>query len=318
MKMMAKLRENRIFMQWFPLLLLAALCILFGVFTGGRFLAVSNLNSMLDQCLVLGTIATGAVFIFGTGNVNMSMGGTGALTAVIGGYAYILTESVPLMLLACIVTGALLSWLSVVLSELTRMTIITITTVMMMLYPAIQSWLLGANSISIPYNVYAPFQKAKAPLIIFCIFLLICVFAYYFTPLGRRIAFIGSNERCAQLTGFYKQKILMTAFVLAGIGCGLGAFSTIIRTGVISTTTLSSGNMNVILSIVIGGMPIFGGHKTRPYAGILGAAVLTVLDSGLLMIGVSSLLLQAVRGILFMIFVVVSWERPQGLPTRGA
>ena len=318
MKRIAKIRENRFLMQAFPVILLLILCLLFGIFTGGNFLSKINIMSMLNQCLVLGIIATGAVFIFGTGNVNMSMGGTGALAAVLGGIIYKSTESVGAMFLGCALAGVVLSLISVALSQLTRMTIITITTVMMMLYPAMVSWLLGPNTINIPYKVYSVYQKSYIPLIIFFIFLIVCMFLFNKLKLGRQISFLGSNPLCAKLTGFNEKKILMMAFIVAGIGCGLGAFATIIRTGVISTTTLSNGNMDVILSIVVGGAPIFGGHKTKPYAGIIGAAVLTVLDSGLLMIGVSNVFLQAVRGILFMIFIIISWQRPQGLPVKGS
>lgn len=318
MKIITKLRENRKFMFFFPLILLVVLCVLFGIITKGNFLTVGNLKTMLGQCIVLGTIATGATFIFGSGNVNMSMGGTAALTAVIAGLIYQVTESVIAMLICSVLTGAMLSFLSVIISKLTKMTIITVTTVTMMLYPAMVSWILGANTINIPYKVYSVYQKMQVPVIVFVVFLIVCLFIFYKTSLGRKVSFIGSNHICGQLTGLAEDKILFWIFIIAGVGCGLGAFSTIIRTGVVSTTTLSGGNMDVILSIVIGGMPIFGGSKTKPYAGVIGAAVLTVLNSGLLMIGISSTMLQAVRGIIFMIFIVISWEKPQGLPVRGA
>lgn len=318
MKFVIKIRESKVFMQIFPVILLGVLCALFGLITKGQFLSSYNLISVLNQCLILGTIATGAGFIFGTGNVNLAMGGTAALSAVVGGCLYLATDSLVMAFVGCVLGGVLLSYCAIPLGNLTKMTVLTITTVMMMLYPAIQSWVLGANTISIPYTLCSSLQKIQLPLIIFIIFMVICVLVFYLTPVGREIRFLGDNEECAQLTGMSKTKIYSIAFIIGGIACGLGAFSTIVRTGNVSTTTLSSGNMNVVLSIVIGGMPIFGGYKTQPYSGFLGAVVLTVLDSGLLMAGVDSSVLQAIKGIIFMVFVVISWERPQGLATKGA
>ena len=318
MNIILKIRENRHFMQMFPVILLVLLYMAFAILTGGQFATPSNLITMLNQCLILGTMATGAVFIFGTGNINLSMGGTAALSAVIGGYAYLATKSILIMLLVCIISGIILSYVAVVLSQLTKMPILTITTVTMMLYPAVQNWMLGATTISVPYIICSKLQKMQIPLIVFLIFLLICVFLFYFTSLGRKIRFQGDNEICAKLTGFAENSIYSIVFIIGGIACGLAAFSTIVRTSNVSITTLSTGNMNVVLSIVIGGMPIFGGYKTQPYAGILGAAVLVVLEGGLLMVGVDSSILQALKGIIFMLFVVISWERPKGLTTKGA
>jgi len=314
--MLVKIRENKSFMQMFPIILLLVLSSIFAVLTKGQFSSKSNVTSMINQCLILGTVSTGAVFVFGSGNVNLAMGGTAALSAVVGGYVYLWTGNMFLVGLACIVAGAIFSYAAVILSKLTKMNILTITTVMMMLYPAIQSWLLGANTITIPYKICAELKNAQVLLILFVAFLLFCLFIFYGTTLGRKIRFLGDSDKVSELTGFNKTSINTAAFLIGGVACGLGAFSTIIRTGNVSVTTMSTGNLNVILSIVIGGMPIFGGYKTQPYAGILGVAVLTVLDSGLLMLGVDSSVLQAFKGIIFMLFVMASWERPQGIAIK--
>ena len=318
MKHSVKLTERRYLGILFPFLLLVVLVAAFAAVTRGRFITVDNLTLMVNQCLILGTISTGAVFIFGTGNVNLAMGGMAAMSAVVGGYVYLWTESIVATLIGCIVGGIVFSYVSVLLSDLTRMNLLTITTVLMMLYPAMQSWILGANSISFPYVICSKLQKAQVPLIAFVVFLLLCIVVFYFTPVGRSLRFIGDNERCAQLTGLDIKRVYQIAFLMGGLACGLGAFSTIVRTGVVSVTTLSTGNMNVVLSIVIGGTPVSGGYKAQVYAGVLGAAVLTVLDGGLLMCGVDSGVLQAVKGILFMAFVVLTWTRPQGLAVKEA
>ena len=44
--------------------------------------------------------------------------------------------------------------------------------------------------------------------------------------------------------------------------------------------------------------------------------MVTVLNNGLLMLGVSSTLVQAIRGIVFIILVCASQARPKGLPSK--
>jgi len=126
----------------------------------------------------------------------------------------------------------------------------------------------------------------------------------------------GSNEVCASQTGIFSNKCLTIAFVIAGIGVGCGALITLIRTGSVTTSTATDLNMNCMLAIVLGGMPVFGGSKSKAYAAIVGAVTVTALSSGLLMLGVSPTILQGVRGIIFLLLVLLSNKRPQLLPTR--
>lgn len=109
---------------------------------------------------------------------------------------------------------------------------------------------------------------------------------------------------------------MFIAFAIAGIGVGLGAIMTIIRSGSITTDTCATLNMDCMLAIVLGGMSCFGGSRSNTYSGIVGALIVTVLNNGLLMVGVSSTVIQAIRGIVFIVLVCASQKRPQGLPSR--
>jgi ribose transport system permease protein len=114
---------------------------------------------------------------------------------------------------------------------------------------------------------------------------------------------VGSNPVSANLTGLFFNKYLIAAFALAGLGSGLGALMTIIRTGTITSSTASSMNMDVMLAIVLGGMPVFGGSKSKAFAATIGAITVAVLNNGLLMVGVTSTILQGVRGLIFLVLV---------------
>ena len=67
---------------------------------------------------------------------------------------------------------------------------------------------------------------------------------------------------------------------------------------------------------MIGGMSCFGGSRSNTYAAIVGAVIVTVLNNGLLMIGVPSTLIQGVRGIVFLLLVLAGSKRSQLLPAR--
>ena len=311
-----KIKESRWTTRLLSPAILVLLIVVFSIITGGRFSNARNLSIVLQQALIVGTVATGAVFIFSTGNVNISMGAATALVATIAANAYLATGSLPVMFAVAVIAGVVVLSLTALLSTVLNVRVLFVTVVMMTLLASIQKAILGSNTLKIPYEVTSALNDANAPLIIFVLFFLFCTVLFHFTALGRKLRYIGINEICAELTGFKQSRYLFIAFPIAGIGVGLGAIMTIIRSGSITTDTCATLNMDCMLAIVLGGMSCFGGSRSNTYSGIVGALIVTVLNNGLLMVGVSSTVIQAIRGIVFIVLVCASQKRPQGLPSR--
>ena len=212
--------------------------------------------------------------------------------------------------------GAVVLAITALLSTALKVRVLYITVVMMTLLSSLQKGILGSSTVSIPYEVYSGMKNAGLPYIIFGVFFVVCLILFHFTGFGRKLRYIGINETCAELTGFKKSRYLFWGFVVAGVGVGLGAILTIIRAGSISTDTASSLNMDCMLAIVLGGMSAFGGSRSYTWSAILGAILVTVLNTGLQMLGVDSTIIQAIRGVIFILLLVLSQKRPNGLPSR--
>ena len=310
-----KFKERR----WTGLLLspimLVVLMVFFSIATGGRFANLRNLSMVLEQALVVGTVATGAVFIFATGNVIISMGAATALVATVSAIAYTATNSLTVMFLVAMTSSIILMVLTGLLSTWLRVPVLFVTVVMMTFLSSAQKAILGSNTLSVPYDVTSSLSDVDLPLILFVVFFLVCAVLFHWTALGRSLRYIGINKTCAELTGIRSSSYLLTAFLVSGLGVGLGAVMTIIRNGTITTDTCSSLNMDCMLAIVLGGMSCFGGSRSNIYSAIVGAVIVTVLNNGLLQLGVSNTILQAVRGVVFIVLVCTSQTRPQGLPS---
>lgn len=311
-----KVKESRWTSRLLSPVILVLLMVIFSVATGGRFSNARNLSMIFQQALVVGTVATGAVFIFATGNVNISMGAATALIATIAAKVYMSTESIAAMCVVAVVAGVVVLALTALLSTWLNVRVLYVTVVMMTLLSSIQKAVLGSNTLQMPYEMTSGLKDAGVPTMIFVGFFIFCGVLFHFTSLGRKLRYIGINELCAELTGFKRSRYLLLAFMVAGIGVGLGAIMTIIRNGSITTDTCATLNMDCMLAIVLGGMSCFGGTRSSTYSAIVGAVMVTVLNNGLLMVGVSSTVLQAIRGIVFIILVCASQTRPQGLPSR--
>ena len=114
---------------------------------------------------------------------------------------------------------------------------------------------------------------------------------------------------CAALTGIESNKYTIIAFVMAGLGVGLGAFLTLVYTPSVTTTTASSIGMNIFIAIVFGGMPISGGARSRIYVALVGGFSFILLNDILeLVIDGSAAygITQVISAVFFLIVVYVT------------
>lgn len=311
-----KIKESRWTMRILPIAMVFVLILIFAVMTGGRFSSAANMKMVLNQALIVGTVATGAAFVYGTGNVNLSMGACTAVAATVAGMVYLSTESVAAMFAAAFAVGILVMLASSLLSVIFKVKVLFVTIVMMTLLSSLQQVILNGETLQMPFEMTSALTENYMNYILFAVFFIVCIVLFHFTSIGRSIRFIGTNQECARQTGLFFNKYLIIAFIIAGIGVGAGALQTVIRSGTISTATSDSLNMDCMLAIVLGGMPVYGGSKSKVYAGIIGSLIVCILNSGLLMVGVSTTLLQGFRGVIFICLVLLTIKRPELLPKR--
>lgn len=310
------IRNNKIVNYLAPVILLGFMCLLFTALSAGRFIQLPNLKIILNQALVIGIVATGGVLIYSAGNMNMAMGGSTALACFVGAKIYLATGSPILMLLACIVSGMIIMGLCTILCQIFKISIVIITLILMTMLTSVMDWMVGSNPLQLPFGEMKDLQSTEITLILGLLFFGVCLFLFNKTKLGRTLKFVGENQTCARQTGINEIKIVSIAFLISGVAVGLGAFAFLVRTTTVSSTACASLNMDVILAIVLAGTPMNGGTKSKIYSGMVGALMVMVLNNGLLMVGVSSIFIQAVRGVLFLLILILSERRPDVLPVK--
>lgn len=312
---MKKILSNRYFSMLLPLLLLIFCFIIFCILTDGKFLNRNNISAIFEQGLILAISSIGIAFIYTTGNIDMSVGPIIMLSGVIGGKLYLMTDSVLAMFAATFITGAIMLYLNNVLSAVLGLKTVMVAILMMNIYNAIGAELLGAETISI-YSAVRDIANSSIRLILAVILFAVCIVAFHFTKIGRSLRLVGGNERCAATVGINRKKIIAVGYIFAAFAVGLACVFSLIRTGNVSSVSSSMGS-DLMLATVLGGMSIFGGHKSNCYSGVIGTFTVVILSNGLLMLGISNTLIQGVRGILFLTIVYLNSEHPSTLPSRN-
>ncbi len=311
------LRSNRYFLLAFPFVSLALIILIFGIATQGTFFKTSVLTGILSQAIIIGTCATGISFVYSNGNLDISIGAVLGLGATFGVMVYATTGSVLLMIVVSIFASMLLMLFNCTMSVVFNIKTITVAIVVTQIYGAITTILIGgAGKIEIDYKIAAALEDGGFRYIAFFAYFLLCLVIFHSTKIGRTLRILGGNENCAKQTGMSNSRATYISFLMAGLGIGVAAIFSIINVSAVSVETGSGLGMDVMLATVLGGMSIFGGSRSNSYAGLIGALTVAALNKGLLMVGVSSAMIQGIRGVIFLLLVYLNSERQNLLPSR--
>jgi D-xylose transport system permease protein len=133
------------------------------------------------------------------------------------------------------------------------------------------------------------------------------------TRFGRYVFAIGGNPEAAELSGIAVKKITMLVFMVMGVLCSVAAVITTARLNAGANSMGTSAELHVIAAAVIGGTSLSGGQGAVSGA-ILGAVIMQSLDSGMVLLGISSAMRQLVIGAVLIVAVwfdvVYSKNRP--------
>jgi fructose transport system permease protein len=124
------------------------------------------------------------------------------------------------------------------------------------------------------------------------------------TPGGRHLHAVGDHSEAARLVGIPTRRVLLIAYVAAGVLYGIASWLALGRTGVADPNAGQTENLDAITAVVLGGTSLFGGRGSL--AGTLvGVLILGVLRNGLTLMGVSALYQVLATGVLVIVAVVL-------------
>lgn len=296
----------------FPILGFVFVLVFFALITKGAILNTVSLQSLLNSIMTTALVSIGAVFVFGSGNFDMSMGGCVCLSAVLAGYAAVATGSLLVALGVCLGVSLILGLLKGVFAAFVEVPLFIVTIVIGSVLTAVVLVIMGTN-VSIylneaakPIRSFSFAEMTTINVIVLGIYFLLCLFLFNFTALGKKIRIVGGNPATARQSGYNTSKIKILSFLVGAVGVGLAAFVLLARVRSVGTTTASTMGTDVMIALVLGGMPLTGGPRSKISAGLVGTATICVLNAGLTMAGASLYTIQIFRAVVFLGVVYLS------------
>lgn len=298
--------------SYFPIFGLVLVVAVFGIVTKGAILSAQNLQSMLNQMMLTALVSLGSVFVFGCGCFDMSMGGTVCMAAVLGGYAGIATGNIFIMALTCLAVTLVLNVLKGIFATYVEVPLFIVTIVLGFILSALVLVIMGTktsiylNEAANPVVTFNQTQLTILNVASLGLYLLLCVVLFNFTRLGREVKLLGGNPVTFRQTGLSEVKVKVLSFIIGAVGMALAAFVLLMRTRTAGSTTAGSMGTDVMVALVLGGMPLTGGPRSRISAGIIGAATITILNAGMTMAGLGLAAIQVCRAIIYLAVVYVA------------
>ena len=289
------------------LLPIAGLIIIFCVcntLTKGRML--SKLSMAMSSVYVTMIASTGVFFAMTMGGLDFSQGSILGMASIV--VCLVSKTSIPLAIVAGIATGAAIGAINgfFYVNRKIKSFIVTICT--MFLFRGIIKYLTSNAPVQGSAKLIM-LNTDRVKIICTLVIVMIGFIAFHFTKFGLSLKAIGAGEKAAKFAGIHTNRMKFFVYVLSGAITGFAAFINSIKVG---SVTASGGNQvetQILIALVLGGMPISGGAKARFINVIIGSLLYVVLSSGLNMIGLSTQAQQLVQGVVFLVFVAVFADR---------
>ena len=285
---------------------------IFFAFKSDKFLTGANFSLILQQVVVVGTLAIGQTLIILTSGIDLSNGAIMALSGVLMS-SLAADHGVPPLLAVLIgigvavtfglingslVTGVRLPAFIVTLGvyniafALTRIyTTATITGLPDLLLFLGNTFRVGSTEIT-----YGS--------VLMILMYALTWFILRSTPAGRSVYAVGDNPEAARLAGINTSRVLVGVYTMAGLTYGIAALMLVARTGVGDPQSGQTAALESITAVVLGGTSLFGGRGTI-IGTLIGALIVGVFRNGLQLMGVESTYQILITGILVIAAVSV-------------
>lgn len=297
-----------------PLVALVVAVVVFAT-TTETFFTLDNMSLMLQQVLVIGTLAVGQSIIILTAGIDLANAAIMVLaTLVIAKLAATTMPALPALLLGLLLCMVLAAVSGLLVSRLTLPPFI-VTLGMLSALTATSQLFANGQSFEVDSKLLAVLGtgtylfggfRVTVGMIVMLAAVVIIWFALTQTTWGRHVYAAGDDREAARLNGINVRRTILSVYVIAGLFYALAAWQAFGRIPNADPNAFQTGNLDSITAVVIGGTSLFGG-RGGVVGTVLGALIVTVLTNGLTQAGIDSLYQQVATGV--MVIAAVGVDR---------
>jgi fructose transport system permease protein len=302
-----------------PAIVLLLSVIIFSI-VADNFLQPSNLSLIIQQVMVIGTLAIGQTIIILTAGIDLSVGAIMVLSSIV--MAKLAADAgVPglLALLIGFAVGLLCGLLNGLLVTRVKLPPFIVTLGTLNIFFALnlfysQSATVRGRDMSdlllwTGNVIEVGGARVTYGAILMLLLFALMAFVLKWTMWGRHVYATGDDREAARLSGIRTDRVLLSVYVVAGLIYAIAAWILIGRIAAASPQAGITANLDSITAVVIGGTSLFGG-RGRILGTLLGALIVGVFRNGLQLAGIDELWQNFAVGVLVLIAVAIDqWIR---------
>ncbi|WP_394618895.1 ABC transporter permease [Lentzea sp. JNUCC 0626] len=295
-----------------PAIALVVAVAVFGL-TTDTFSTLDNLSLVVQQSLVVGTLALGQTLVVLIAGIDLANAAIAVFATLLvakltlTGTAGPLALVVGLLAAAAIgaVTGGLVTGLRLP-PFIVTLGLLTIVTAVSRVYAQGQSFPVTDDALGWLGTTQYLFGQIE---VTYGMAVMIAMFAGLWYALtktgwGRHVYAIGNDPEAARLSGIHVRRTALSVYAVAGLCYGFAAWQALGRVPNADPNAYQLGNLDSITAVVIGGTSLFGGRGSV-LGTLVGALIVAVLRSGLTQASIDNLYQDIATGALVIVAVAV-------------
>jgi ribose transport system permease protein len=288
----------------FMLLILATI----STFLSNTFFSQVNFLNLSNQLAAPTVIAMGELLVILVAGIDLSVGSIAAVGSVV---VALLCFHMPLLpaVICTVLVGFAMGLITGLLIAYVKLAPFIASLAMQTIGTGIAFILSNGSPIITPHNILgilgaAKLGKISALAIIAVLVVAVVWFIQQYTPYGRIILAIGSNESVVRLAGIRLNFYKISVYCISGMCAALGGIFIATRTVIGSPLVGSGMELDAIAAAVIGGASLMGGKGTavRTLAGVI---CLGLISNVMNLIGIPSYPQSVVKGVIIILAVAL-------------
>lgn len=296
--------------------LLVLVVVVFAAATGGVLLSSFSISSILSQLTPLIILCVGMTFVFAHGNFDISSGAVLALSALISIFVINGMGCTPVSVLTALLVDIVLCVAFYLFNIFVSIKFRIMSTIgslaIMFTARGIVTYLVSQTMSGYKLNdtsVLALFREQWFMILCIVIVSVAGWFVFSFTSFGKYDKAIGDNPLSTMQSGANVNRVKYISYAIAGVCVGIATLFYLSRSNSVTQNFGQGREMDIMIALILGGMLLSGGSKSRMSAAIVGSVTYVVLTNGLSQLGLSDAYVLIIKSIVFIIMIASTLRR---------
>lgn len=285
------------------------------------FLSVRNAMNIVQYVSTYGIIAIGMTMVILTGGINLSVGGTLAISVYAAAKCMLMGIPWPLAIVICLAIGAVVGLINGSAVAVLKIPPLIATLAVEQITRGVHLGLAqGAPLHGFPkgfLNIGAG-ELAGIPMAVIWTIGLFLFFGFFLarTRTGRLVYAVGGNPEATLIAGINNHRLIILVYVFAGLLCSMAGIIVVGRMNSVAVSIAQGIDMQAITACVLGGASVTIGGKGKISGTFLGILIMGLIQNSLDLLDVSAYWQTFIQGLILL--MAVSLDAVRTLRASGS